>query len=86
MAERRLGRNLKGMNKSNLVEIQNAIWNIVEREASLYNNDLEYERQRKQLETDLKHRKEQLREEIEKLTEQRVRIDSEECHQEEVDV
>jgi hypothetical protein len=38
MAERRLGRNLKGMNKSNLIEIENEIWGVIDREANLYGN------------------------------------------------
>jgi hypothetical protein len=38
MAERRLGKNLKGMNKSNLLEIENALWSVIEREACLYKN------------------------------------------------
>jgi hypothetical protein len=29
MSDRRLGRNLKGMNKSNLNEIEQSIWGIV---------------------------------------------------------
>lgn len=31
MADRRLGKNLKGMNRSNLTEIENTIWSVVER-------------------------------------------------------
>lgn len=57
MTDRRLGRNLKGMNKSNLVEIENIIWPTVEREANLYHNDLDYTRQKQQLSTDLRRRK-----------------------------
>lgn len=49
MADRRLGKHLKGMNKSNLVEIENAIWSVLEREANLYNNELVYDRKRKSL-------------------------------------
>lgn len=29
MADRRLGKNLKGMNKSNLQEIENGVWSII---------------------------------------------------------
>lgn len=61
MNDRRLGRNLKGMNKSNLVEIENAIWSTVEREANLYQNDLDYTRQKQQLSADLRRRKEELK-------------------------
>lgn len=77
MADRRLGKNLKGMNKSNLAEIEGIIWNILEREANLYLNEIEYERQKKQLENDLRVRKEQLKEEIDKLSENRSRRNSE---------
>lgn len=38
MADRRLGKNLKGMNKANLNEIENSVWAVIEREASLYKN------------------------------------------------
>ena len=67
MSDRRLGKNLKGMNKSNLAEIENSIWNIVEREASLYQNELDYTRQKQQLKTDLQRRKEELMQEISRL-------------------
>lgn len=77
MSDRRLGKNLKGMNKSNLAEIEGIIWNIIEREANLYLNEIEYERQKKQLENDLRVRKEQLKEEIGKLSENRSRRNSE---------
>ncbi len=60
ISDRRLGKNLKGMNKSNLNEIENGIWGIVEREANLYHNDLDYTRQKQQLQADLKRRKEEL--------------------------
>lgn len=39
LADRRLGRNLKGMNKSNLLEIESALWPSLEREVLLYKND-----------------------------------------------
>ncbi len=44
--DRRLGKNLKGMNKSNLVEIENLVWTVVDREMSLYQNELDYTRQK----------------------------------------
>lgn len=31
MSDRRLGKNLKGMNKSNLTEIENGVWTVLER-------------------------------------------------------
>lgn len=37
--ERRLGRNLKGLNKSNLAEIETAIWKTLTREIDLYKNE-----------------------------------------------
>ncbi len=83
MADRRLGRNLKGMNKSNLVEIENSIWGIVEREGSLYVNQMEYVRQKKQLEHDLNARKEQLKEQITKIN---SRKSSETLNEEEIQV
>lgn len=49
LSDRRLGKNLKGMNKANLQEIENGLWSIIERESNLYINELEYERQKKQL-------------------------------------
>jgi hypothetical protein len=67
MTDRRLGRNLKGMNKSNLNEIENGIWSIVEREAALYLNHLDYTRQKEQLWQDLRRRKVELQDEIVKL-------------------
>jgi hypothetical protein len=36
--ERRLGKNLKGLNKSNLAEIETAIWKSLLREVELYKN------------------------------------------------
>ncbi len=60
MSDRRLGRGLKGMNKSNLVEIENAVWSTVEREATLYLHELEYTRQKQQLSADLKRRREEV--------------------------
>lgn len=60
MADRRLGKNLKGMNKSNLQEIENGVWSIIEREASLYLTEIEYNRQRKTLMGEINSRKETL--------------------------
>ncbi len=68
MNDRRLGKNLKGMNKSNLVEIQNSIWNVVEREVCLYQNILDYNKQKQTLTADLKNRKEELMEQINQLS------------------
>lgn len=36
--ERRLGKNLKGMNKSNMVEIEGVIWSSLSREIEIYKN------------------------------------------------
>ena len=36
--ERRLGKNLKGLNKGNLTEIENHIWGSIIREIELYKN------------------------------------------------
>lgn len=36
--ERRLGKNLKGLNKDNAVEIENQIWSCLLREIDLYKN------------------------------------------------
>ncbi len=44
--DRRLGKNLKGMNKSNLAEIENLVWTVVDREMSLYQNELDFTRQK----------------------------------------
>lgn len=60
MGDRRLGKNLKGMNKSNLAEVENTIWTVIEREANLYLNELEYTNKKKQLEHELRTRKQQL--------------------------
>lgn len=60
MGDRRLGKNLKGMNKSNLTEVENTIWTVIEREANLYLNELEYTNKKKQLEHELRTRKQQL--------------------------
>ncbi len=68
MAERRLGKNMKGMNKSNMQEIENGVWSIVEREASLYLAELDYTRQRKTLLGEIQSRKESLMQEIERLS------------------
>ena len=42
LAEKRLGRNLKGMNKSNMEEIEKHIWSSLEREVALYQNERKY--------------------------------------------
>jgi hypothetical protein len=42
LAEKRLGRNLKGMNKSNMEEIERAIWSSLERELAIYQNERKY--------------------------------------------
>ena len=47
--ERRLGKNLKGLNKSNLIEIENHIWSSLQREVELYLNEKSYEQGKKEL-------------------------------------
>lgn len=68
MADRRIGRNLKGMNKSNLQEIEQAVWTTLEREAALYHNHLDYTRQKQQLSEDLARRKQQIKDKLQHLS------------------
>jgi len=42
LCDRRLGKNLKGLNKDNMIEIENHIWANIVREIDLYKNDQEY--------------------------------------------
>jgi hypothetical protein len=44
ISERRLGKNLKGLNKSNLAEIEAAVWQSLTREVDLYKNEKEFYR------------------------------------------
>lgn len=44
LGERRLGKGLKGINKGILTEIENIIWQSLEREVSLYQLDKVYEK------------------------------------------
>ncbi len=44
LADRRLGKALKGINKGILTEIENTIWTSVEREVTLYQLDRMYEK------------------------------------------
>lgn len=67
MTDRRIGKNLKGMNKSNLNEIEQAVWTVIDRELSLYHNELEYNRHRTLLKADLSLRKQQLQAQIDSL-------------------
>lgn len=55
--ERRLGKNLKGMNKDNLAEIENNIWGSLLREFDLYKNEMEFYRDKEQLEASLAQHK-----------------------------
>jgi hypothetical protein len=55
--ERRLGKNLKGMNKDNLSEIENNIWGSLLREIDLYKNEMEFYRDKEQLEATLAQHK-----------------------------
>jgi hypothetical protein len=55
--ERRLGKNLKGMNKDNCVEIENQIWSCLLREIDLYINEQEYIKSKEDLKSILAQRK-----------------------------
>ncbi len=44
LADRRLGKGLKGINKGILTEIENGIWPTLEREVTLYQLDKMYEK------------------------------------------
>lgn len=55
--DRRLGKNLKGLNKSNLVEIENCVWKSLLREAELYTNEKEFNRGKEELQATLAKRK-----------------------------
>ena len=47
--DRRLGRNLKGMNRANMMEIENAGWSAIIREIDLYKNNKQYKKNREVL-------------------------------------
>lgn len=47
--ERRLGRNLKGLNKANMMEIESAGWSAITREIDLYKNYKQYKKNREGL-------------------------------------
>ena len=47
--DRRLGRNLKGMNRANMIEIENAGWSAILREIDLYKNNKQYKQNREVL-------------------------------------
>ena len=53
LAERRLGKSLKGINKGILTEIEGLIWTTVEREVSIYQLDKMYEKEKTALQTEL---------------------------------
>lgn len=55
--DRRLGKNLKGMNKDNCIEIENQIWGCLIREIDLYNNEQEYKKSKEELKGILAQRK-----------------------------
>ena len=69
LAERRIGKNLKGMNKDLLQEIENSIWVTLEREVALYQLEHMYQKQRGELEDELKRRKQEIEGEIRRLGE-----------------
>lgn len=47
--DRRLGRYLKGMNRANMMEIENAAWSAIMREIDLYKNNKQYKKSREVL-------------------------------------
>lgn len=47
--DRRLGRNLKGMNRANMMEIENAGWSAIIREIDIYKNNKQYKKNREVL-------------------------------------
>ena len=67
LSDRRLGRNLKGMNKSNMTEIENSIWSSIDREIQLYQNGLEYNKEKESLQEMLRVRKLQILKEMKNL-------------------
>lgn len=67
LSDRRLGRNLKGMNKSNMTEIENSIWSSIDREIQLYQNGLEYNKEKESLQEMLRVRKLQILKEMRNL-------------------
>lgn len=60
LAERRLGRGLKGINKGILTEIENLIWTTLEREVSLYQLDKLYNKEKTALQTELQQRRREI--------------------------
>lgn len=56
LAERRLGKNLKGINRGILAEIENLVWHSIEREVALYQLNKLYEQEKSCLEQQLQAR------------------------------
>ena len=65
--ERRLGKNLKGLNRSNLAEIEGCVWKSLLREVDLYTNEKEFTRGKEALQATLAKRKEEIIQELEKI-------------------
>ena len=65
--ERRLGRNLKGMNKGNMTEIENHIWSGLHREIDLYHNQRDYIKGKEEFQSVLAQRKNEIMIELDKL-------------------
>lgn len=68
LADRRLGKNLKGMNKSLLNEIESSVWQGIEREVNLYLLNKQYEEQKGKLEDDLDKRRKDIENKIKCLS------------------
>lgn len=68
LTERRIGKNLKGMNKSIMQEIEGAIWSTLEREITLYQLNKMYYLEKEELERQLADRRIQIQHEIEALS------------------
>ena len=68
LADRRLGKGLKGINKGILTEIENSIWTSIEREVTLYQLDRMYEKEKTSLEKELRERREEIARQMELLT------------------
>ena len=65
--ERRLGKNLKGLNKGNMIEIENQIWSGIVREIDLYKNELDYIKGKEEFQSVLAQRKNEIIMELDKI-------------------
>ena len=60
LSERRIGKNLKGIGKGILQEVENYIWNALERQITLYQANKMFERERDDLKLELHNKKEEI--------------------------